>query len=50
MDRVSIRSAGREPVVVLKDVTGAVIRQSAAPAGAVKFVDQRGQTRDVKGP
>jgi hypothetical protein len=50
MDRVSIRSAGREPVVVLKDVTGAVIRQSAAPAGAVKFVDQRGRTRDVKGP
>ena len=44
-----VESAGSEPVIVLNDVHGATIRNSAAPAGASSFVKTMGSTRDVQG-
>jgi len=45
-----VESAGSEPVIVLNDVQGATIGDSAAPPGAVSFVKLMGSTRDVRGP
>ena len=45
-----VESAGSEPVIVLNDVQGATIHDSAAPPGASSFVKTIGGTRDVKGP
>ena len=45
-----VESAGSEPVIVLNDVQGATIQNSAAPPGATSFVKTMGSTRDVKGP
>jgi len=45
-----VGSAGSEPVIVLNDVQGATIRDSAAPPGASSFVKTMGSTRDVQGP
>ena len=45
-----VESAGSEPVIVLNDVQGATIHDSAAPPGASSFVKTMGGTRDVKGP
>jgi len=45
-----VESAGSEPVIVLNDVQGATIHNSAAPPGATSFVKTMGSTRDVKGP
>jgi len=50
LQNFQVRSAGREPVIVLKDVQGASIRDCVPPAGAVRFIDKRGITRDVVGP
>ncbi len=48
LNRFNILSTGKEPVIVLNDVTGAKILNSAAPAGAVKFIETMGNTSDVK--
>jgi hypothetical protein len=45
-----VESAGSEPVIVLNDVHGATIRDSAAPPGTGSFVKIMGSTRDVQGP
>lgn len=45
LDRLHIRSAGREPAMVLNDVQRAVILNSKGPA--VKWIDRRGETKDV---
>lgn len=45
-----VASAGSEPVIVLNDVHGAVIRDSAAPRGASQFLKMMGTTTDVHGP
>jgi hypothetical protein len=45
-----VESAGSEPVIVLNDVQGATLRDSAAPPGASSFVRTMGSTRDVQGP
>ena len=45
-----VESAGSEPVIVLNDVQGATIHNSAAPPGASSFVKTMGSTRDVQGP
>ena len=36
--------------MVLNDVDGAVIRNSSPPSGAVRFIETRGSTKNVKGP
>jgi len=45
-----VESAGSEPLIVLNDVQGATIRDSAAPSGASSFIKQMGSTRNVQGP
>ena len=45
-----VETAGSEPVIVLNDVQGATIHDSAAPPGASSFVKTMGSTRDVQGP
>ena len=50
LDRFNVLSAGKEPVMVLNDVERAIIRNSQPPANAVRFIEQRGKTRDVQGP
>jgi len=50
LDEFHVQSAGTEPVIVLNDIHGAAIRNSPAPAGATRFIETRGSTRDVVGP
>ena len=50
LDRFNVLSVGKEPVIVLNDVERAIIRNSAPPAEAVRFIEQRGKTTDVTGP
>jgi len=50
LDRFHVLSAGKEPVIFLKDVQEAVIRNSPAPPGAVSFIKTSGNTRDLTGP
>jgi hypothetical protein len=45
-----VGSAGSEPVIVLNDVQGATIRDSAVPPGAGTLVKTMGSTKDVQGP
>ncbi len=45
-----VQSAGAEPVIVLKDVTGALIRHSPPPSAAGSFIKTMGKTTDVKAP
>ncbi len=49
LDGFHVRSAGREPVIVLNNVQGATIRNSPAPAKATQFLETMGSTRDVTG-
>ena len=49
LDGFHVRSAGTEPIIVLKDVHGATITNSVAPANAVQFLKTLGSTRDLKG-
>lgn len=46
----NVLTAGSEPVIVLNDVHGATIRDSAAPAGAGSFIRQMGSTRNIQEP
>ena len=50
LDGFRVLSAGNEPVIFLKDVQGATIRNSPAPTGAVNFIKTGGNTRDLSGP
>jgi len=50
LDGFQVLSAGQEPVLFLKDVQGAVIRNCPAPSGAVSFIKTSGNTRDLTGP
>lgn len=45
-----VQSAGTEPVIVLKDVAGAVIRDCPPPQGAKSFIRTMGDTSRVNGP
>lgn len=45
-----VGSAGSEPVIVLNDVHGATIRDSAAPPNTSVFVKTMGSTRDIQAP
>jgi hypothetical protein len=49
LDRFKVLSAGKEPVIVLNDVERAIIRDSPPPEKAVRFIEQRGKTKDVEG-
>ncbi len=44
-----VETAGSEPVIVLNDVIGATLHDSAAPPDASGFVKTMGSTRDVQG-
>jgi len=50
LDGVRVPSAGSEPVLVFKDVTGATITNSAPPPKAVRFLKAIGNTSDITGP
>lgn len=50
LDRFRVLSAGSEPVIVLSDVTDAVIRNSPAPSASRRFIECIGDTSGVKGP
>jgi len=50
LDGFHALSAGTEPVIVLNDVYGATIRNSAAPKAATRFIQTMGRTRDIAGP
>jgi hypothetical protein len=47
LDGFHVLSAGDEPVIVLKDVAGATIRNSPAPAATTNFLQALGTTHDV---
>jgi hypothetical protein len=49
LDRFTVRSAGSSPVIVLKDVTGAIIRNSPPPPQATRFIEAMGRTSPIKG-
>jgi hypothetical protein len=48
LNHFNVLSAGKEPVIVLHNVNGAIIRNSVAPTGAVKFIQTMGNTSEVK--
>ncbi len=50
LDGFRVQSAGSEPVIVLKDVQGATIRNSPTPPGTRRFVEKMGTTQEVRGP
>lgn len=50
LDGLHVLSAGSEPVIVLKDVRGAEVRNNRAPAGADRFIMKLGETGGIKGP
>ena len=50
LDSLHVKSAGTEPVIVLNDVHGATIRNSAATPTAGQFLKTMGTTSDVTGP
>lgn len=50
LDGLRVLSAGTQPVIVFKDVLGAVLRECPAPPGKVRFLETMGGTRDVTGP
>jgi Glycosyl hydrolases family 28 len=50
LNRFNVLTAGSEPVIVLNDVHGATIRNSAAPAGATSFIKQMGSTENIQEP
>ena len=45
LDGVRVLSAGSHPVIVLKDVLGATIRNSPAPPQATRFIETLGSTQ-----
>jgi hypothetical protein len=47
LDSLRVQSSGKEPVIVLHDVQGANIRNSAAPPRAVRFIQALGQTGNI---
>ncbi len=47
MDRVSILSAGSDPVIVLKDVQGAAIANCLPPPNTRRFIEKLGTTGSV---
>lgn len=49
LNRFHIGYAGREPVIVLNDVQGAVIQDCPAPPGATEFIRKMGNTTEVEG-
>ncbi len=50
LDRFQVKSAGTEPVIVLRDVRGAVLTNVAAPVKSAQCIKVLGNTRDVRGP
>ena len=50
LDCLKVFPGGNGPVVVLKDVDGATIRNSAAPPRTGRFVETMGSTRNVNKP
>lgn len=48
LDRLSVKSAGREPVIVLKDVEGVRARGCSAPSTAAKLFHSAGSTSEIK--
>ena len=50
LDGFHVLSAGKEPVIYLKDVQGATIRNSPTPSGAVSFIKASGNTSNVTSP
>jgi hypothetical protein len=49
LDGFHVLSAGREPVIVLNDVRNATVRNCKVPSGAARFIDKRGDTKDING-
>jgi hypothetical protein len=47
LDGFHVLSAGKEPVIYLNDLQGAVIRNSPAPAGTITFIKTNGNTRNI---
>ncbi len=45
-----IHSFGREPVIVLNDVTTATLRHCPPPKGTKRYLETRGTTHEVTGP
>jgi hypothetical protein len=50
LDGLNVKSAGTEPVIVLRDVQSAVLTNTLAPPKAARFIKTLGNTRDVRGP
>lgn len=50
LERLQVKSAGTEPVIVLRDVRGAVLTNVVAPVKSVQCIKSLGNTRDVRGP
>jgi len=50
LDGFHVLSAGKEPVIYLNEVQGAVIRNSPAPPETISFIKTNGNTRDLIGP
>jgi hypothetical protein len=48
LDRLRVKSAGSEPVIVLKDVTGARVRDCTAPANSTQFLKTIGRTTGIE--
>lgn len=48
LDRFAIHSAGKEPPLVLHNVSGARVARSRGPAGVAAWISKRGKTRGVE--
>jgi hypothetical protein len=49
-DGLQVKSVGKEPVIVLRDVQGATFTNSPAPPKSAPFLKILGNTRNVSGP
>jgi hypothetical protein len=50
LDGLQVKSAGTEPVIVLRDVKGAILTNTVAPPKATRFLQNLGNTTDLVGP
>ena len=50
LDGFQVKSAGTEPVIVLRDVKVAILTNTVAPPKATRFLKTLGNTTEVVGP
>jgi hypothetical protein len=50
LDGVHVKSAGKEPVIVFRDVLGVTLTNSPPPPKAAQFIKTLGRTQNIQSP